>query len=281
MKILFLKGLPGSGKSTYAREIVAKGDWKRVNKDDLRAMLDDGKWSKDNEKWVNLMQEIITRQSLTAGYSVIVDNTHLAPRHEEHYRQIAKEYNAKFEVKFFDTPIEECIKRDLQRSDSVGEKVIRQMYDQFLKPAPAIYKPPEGKPHAILCDIDGTLAHMTDRGPFDWAKVGSDTLDTTVNDILKLYHSQGCQVILLSGRDGSCHSQTIRWLSDNHVPYDGLLMRTANDMRKDAIVKREIFDTSIRDHFNVLFVLDDRDQVVEMWRNEIGLKVLQVAEGDF
>src|SRR5207245_9019847 len=48
MKLLLLKGLPASGKSTYAKELVLKG-WKRVNKDDLRAMIDNGKWSHSNE----------------------------------------------------------------------------------------------------------------------------------------------------------------------------------------------------------------------------------------
>jgi len=52
MKVLILKGLPASGKSTYAKELVAKGNWKRINKDDLRAMLDCSKWSKANEKFV-------------------------------------------------------------------------------------------------------------------------------------------------------------------------------------------------------------------------------------
>lgn len=281
MKLLMLKGLPGSGKSTYAKELVRNDDWYRVNKDDLRAMVHDSQWGKEREKFILHWRDEIIKDSLGGLKNVVVDDTNLAPKHEITLRAIAHVYKAEFEVKFFDTPVEECIKRDLARPNSVGSKVIVDMYNQFLKPGPAIYTPPPNKPTAILCDIDGTLAHMTDRGPFEWAKVGNDTLDTTVCDILKLYHSQGYQVILLSGRDGSCHTQTIRWLSDNHVPYDGLLMRTADDMRKDSIVKREIFDASIRDHYNVLFVLDDRDQVVKMWRNEVGLKVLQVAEGDF
>lgn len=50
--------------------------------------------------------------------------------------------------------------------------------------------------------------------------------------------------------------------------------------RKDVVIKRELFDRYIRDNYQVLFVLDDRNQVVDMWR-ELGLKCLQVAPGDF
>lgn len=57
-------------------------------------------------------------------------------------------------------------------------------------------------------------------------------------------------------------------------------MRPEGDIRKDSIVKREIFENYIRDYYNIQFVLDDRNQVVEMWRS-LGLKCLQVAEGDF
>lgn len=280
-KLLFLKGLPGSGKSTYARDLVRKGNWKRLNKDDLRAMLDDSKWSKANEQMVNMYQELLAKDILNKGISVIVDNTHLAPRHEERYRQLAKECNAQFEVMFFDTPIEECIKRDLHRQDSVGEKVIRQMYDQFLKPVPAVYEPPADKPAAIICDIDGTLAHMADRGPFEWEKVGNDVLDETVADVIHKFDDTH-RIILLSGRDGSCRAQTEEWLNRYGMDhYTHLYMREAGDMRKDNIIKKELFEKHIRDKYRVAFVLDDRDQVVHMWRNEIGLKVLQVAEDNF
>lgn len=57
-------------------------------------------------------------------------------------------------------------------------------------------------------------------------------------------------------------------------------MRPEGDIRKDSIVKRELFEKYVRPYYNIEFVLDDRNQVVEMWRS-LGLKCLQVAEGDF
>ncbi|NDD85793.1 polynucleotide kinase, partial [bacterium] len=87
-------------------------------------------------------------------------------------------------------------------------------------------------------------------------------------------------VIIVSGRDDSCRDVTRKWLEDNYIPYDELHMRKTDDDRDDRIVKKEIFDAWIKDRYNVKFVLDDRNRVVEMWRS-LGLKVLQVGEGDF
>jgi hypothetical protein len=69
------------------------------------------------------------------------------------------------------------------------------------------------------------------------------------------------------------------WL-DNYITYDHLFMRPEKDMRPDNIVKAELFDQYVRDNFDVRFVLDDRDQVVDMWR-AMGIKTLQVEPGAF
>lgn len=132
------------------------------------------------------------------------------------------------------------------------------------------------KPTAILCDIDGTLAHMKDRGPFDWARVGEDDVDLVVADLIKLYP----HVILMSGRKSICRPETEKWLEDYGILYDLLFMRQEDDDRQDGIVKWELYEEHIRPNYNIEFVLDDRNHVVKMWR-EHGLKCLQVEEGDF
>lgn len=285
LKVVMLKGLPASGKSTYAKELVKNNGFVRVNKDDLRAMLHNSKWSKGNEAQVLRMRDAIVLDCLHNGRSVVVDDTNLNPIHAQALSSMAKSFKAEFETKFFDTPIEECIKRDLQRPVSVGERVIRQQYNQWLrKPAPVQTFDPN-LPPVILCDIDGTLAHMGTRSPFAWDLVGNDTIDQTVLQILRTYEGAPLtyrpQIIMLSGRDSVCRQQTLAWLDKYEVPYNDLFMRAKGDMRKDNIVKRELYEQHIAGKYNVLFVLDDRNQVVDMWRNELGLKVLQVAEGDF
>lgn len=280
-KLLMLKGLPGSGKSTYARELVAKHQYTRVNKDDLRAMLHNGTHSKHKEQTVLAIRDAIVMRALEKGSNVVVDDTNFAPIHEARLRELAKSFGAQFESKFIDTSVETCIERDLKRPNSVGHKVILQMYEQYLKPKPA--DPPvvdPALPTAVICDIDGTLAHMVNRGPYDTSKYLDDAKDDTVHFALARL-SEGATRIICSGRGAEFRTDTEQWLANHGIAYELLLMRPEGDRRKDSIVKRELYEQHIRGKYNVRVVLDDRNQVVDMWRDELGLKCFQVAPGDF
>ncbi len=280
MKLLLLRGLPASGKTTFAKDLVRKdGNWVRVNKDDLRNMLNGGKWSGKHERRIVQLERQLVEEMLKDGKSVVIDDTNFNLAHERRYREIAKQYNADFEIKEFDTPLEECIKRDNARPNGVGETVIRRMYNQYLKPAPAKYTPDPMLQPAIVCDIDGTLAHMHDRSPYDWNKVGNDKVDIPIAWLTSVLF-RSVSVILVSGRDESCREETEDWLAKNGICYTKLIMRKEGDNRPDEVVKEELFNEHIRGDYNVRFVLDDRNKVVDMWR-QLGLKCLQVAEGDF
>jgi hypothetical protein len=87
-------------------------------------------------------------------------------------------------------------------------------------------------------------------------------------------------IILVSGRMEKNREVTETWLIKNLIHHTALFMRPTDDIRNDTIVKQEIYEREIKGKYNVLFVLDDRDRVVRMWRDQ-GLKCLQVAEGDF
>lgn len=278
-KVIILQGLPASGKSTWAREQIDAnpGMYKRVNKDDLRSMLDNNKWSAKNEKFVLALRDRIILDALAEGKHVIVDDTNLHPKHIDHISQIAKGYHV--EVRAFETGVDECIERDLKRSNSVGEKVIRGMYNQFLRKQEKYISDPR-LPLTIMCDIDGTLALMNGRGPYDTEKCESDLVNPPVLSVLEHYAAAGYKIVLCSGRKSEFREHTERWLKTNSIPYDYLFMRFVGDDRNDAIVKEELFDQNIRGKFNVLFVLDDRDRVVNKWR-DMGLCVFQVADGDF
>lgn len=136
------------------------------------------------------------------------------------------------------------------------------------------------KPLAIICDIDGTLAHRVDRGPFDWKKVESDTQDFPVGYALEVFNRDGLKVILVSGRDEVCRVETERWLNKYGIQYEELFMRPEGNNEDDRIIKQRIYESQIKEKYQVVFVLDDRNKVVKMWR-ELGLKCFQVAEGDF
>jgi len=285
-KVIILKGLPASGKSTWAKEMLDKhpGMYKRINKDDLRAMLDNLKWSGDNEKFVVALRDYIIIESLKAGKHVIVDDTNFHEKHETRIKQIVEEnkLNATVKVRFFPIELKDAIEYDLKRPNSVGAKVITDMYNQYLRTDKEVekYVAPKDVPLAIICDIDGTLAKMSGRGPYEIGKVDTDVVNPPIADMIRLYEETGHVIIILSGRDGSSEGVTRKWLIDNDIPFDALYMRPTGNTENDAIIKKRLFDENIRDDYDVRFVLDDRNRVVDMWR-EIGLTCLQVDYGDF
>jgi hypothetical protein len=132
------------------------------------------------------------------------------------------------------------------------------------------------KPTAIIVDIDGTLAHMSGRSPYDYSKVSEDALDTIIAGITRRYK----HVIVMSGRPEACRVATEKWLCKHDVRFDGLFMRPDGDKRSDVVVKRELYRQFVEPNYSIDFVLDDRNRVVEMWRDN-GLKCLQVADGNF
>jgi tRNA uridine 5-carbamoylmethylation protein Kti12 len=135
LTVLLLKGLPGSGKTTYARELVnAKGsNWVRTNKDDIRKMINCGNDSKNRENFTKEVRDAIILTALSRKRNVVVDDTNLNPIHEEHIRDLVKDFDVNFEVKFIDTPLDICIERNKARGDDerVGVGRILEMLNEY------------------------------------------------------------------------------------------------------------------------------------------------------
>lgn len=287
--LTMMRGLPASGKSTWAKKRIlhnTPGTIIRVSKDMLRAMLHENVHAKGTEKQVLAARDAIIASSLSARVSVIVDDTNLAPFHEKNLRTLATRHRARFLVQdFTSVPLDECIRRNVFRADSVPEKVIREMYEKYVATDAAPNSPvqemsPVRRP-AVIVDIDGTLALRGDRSPFEWNKVASDLPNMPVVATVQALAAKGFAIVYCSGRDSVCFEQTRTWI-DAHVQVSGpLFMRAAGDTRKDAIVKRELYEMFIAAAFDVQFVLDDRDQVVDLWRNELNIPCFQVAPGSF
>ncbi|MFD0633205.1 AAA family ATPase [Catenulispora yoronensis] len=297
-----MRGLPASGKSTRARELMAAADgrMRRVSLDDLRRMLDDNDGSKrlgrGHEETVLAVQDAAVLAAVESGFDVVVDNTHLVSRIPKRLKQLLGG-RAEFRVHdLTDVDVEECVRRDASRPNPVGEDHIRAMAlrlastkssgwklsaDELNEVVPATtYVADATLAGAVLCDIDGTLADNTNRGPYDWAKVDTDTLIVATADALVAFAARGDRIILMSGRGDDVREGTERWLAANGVAYDELWMRKAGDTRGDDIVKSELFDAHVRHRFAVRVVLDDRSRVVALWRR-MGLTCWQVDYEDF
>lgn len=138
------------------------------------------------------------------------------------------------------------------------------------------------RPQVWLFDVDGTLALMGDRSPYDMRSVSIDVPHHPVvmaAQALKA-HPDVDALLVISGRDESARRATEAWLTFNEIPFDRLLLRRQGDQRADDVVKAELYDDFISPHFEVIGVVDDRQAVVKMWRAR-GLVCFQVAEGDF
>jgi predicted kinase len=310
------RGLPGSGKTTYAKRWVTEAPRRnRVNRDDLRRMLagPDYAYDQATENVITAAQESTVRKLLEAGRDVIVDDMNLRQQYARRWLAIAESVGADFEVvDLTNVPTEECISRDILRppEERVGRGVILHQA-RFINgkgyPLPLPVNPPKdaaqiGKPYvkpnaapkAILVDLDGTMALMNGRGPHDYHRVGEDLPNQPIVDLVdmigaysELAYSQGdpeLEVIFMSGRVETCRKETLAWLGKLGWDHAKLYMRPALpdgvQQPKDSVVKLALFDEHIRDYYDVKFVLDDRDQVVEMWRS-LGLTCLQVAPGAF
>ncbi|MCK9428756.1 MAG: AAA family ATPase [Candidatus Omnitrophica bacterium] len=132
-KVIILRGIPASGKTTKARELVLNNPrTKRINRDDLRKMLDFGEYSIENEDIIKLLQMRIVEELLVQDYSVVIDDTNIKDITVDWWTIFIKSVRSDIEIEVFwiDTPLQECIERDAKRKDSVGENVIKALYEQ-------------------------------------------------------------------------------------------------------------------------------------------------------
>lgn len=292
--LVVTRGLPASGKTTWAKALVRRDPVNRVrlSRDDLRSMLYGVRHGlpPGGEDLVSRVMLASAKDALARGKHVVVDATHLRSRDLRSWLAV----DPAAWVVDFEVDIEEAVRRDALRDHSVGEEVIRSLADRFLKKGklptferpdygivPRPYVADESLDQAYLFDIDGTLAHIVPggRSPYDGTRVGEDSLDPAVASLLN-YLEPAFQIVLVSGRSEEYRAQTEEWLKRNGVLYDALHMRPAGDTRKDDVVKAELFDRHIRDRYWVQGVFDDRKRVVDMWRT-LGLKCFQVQDGDF
>lgn len=140
-EVLVLRGIPGSGKSTFAKELVDKG-WHRVNKDEIRYMINNYKLDNGDENMIHHIQSKIIRILMRNGKNIVVDNTHCKQKYVDdieslvHYEQIMLDkdeidYEYKVRTQVFDVPLQVCIDRNALRENPVPEEVIRKMFKQL------------------------------------------------------------------------------------------------------------------------------------------------------
>lgn len=293
LKITILIGIPASGKSTWSKDYIRNNaDTVRVNRDDFRLMLKSAQMTEPKiEDMITTLVDATITQSLLRKCNVLVDATNLKVGYIKSFVEKFK-YSADIDYRVFDISIEKALERDAKREATVGEAVIKKMYKDFKILMDSFDFQPVTKTDrkhltpnfeskledAVIFDIDGTLALMGKRGPFDWDDVYKDSINEIVSEQLAFHKSKGRKVLVVTGRDSVCRKVTEDWLDLHELDYDEMFMRPKDDYRKDTAIKKEIYVNEIKDKYNVLAVYDDRLSVCKAW-NDLGLYVFTVNQG--
>ena len=315
--ITLLVAPPGAGKTTWVLDYIKthnnRSDLIRISQDDqgkighmdefLTALSMDFDIVVDRMNFDKAQRERYLKPARDAGYSTRIIVMH-APKQvcldrcnaRKGHPTIKDEKNANEAVNFFFSKYERV-------EDTEADQVMRMGWVDH-RAAKCVWS-----------DLDGTLANVEHRrhhvrpviaasvildaptareeaieAPIekfkpDWKKFFEEMTSDTVDEACKsILDDMSCMypIVYATGRPDNYREHTEVWLQENRLRYPGslLFMRMRNDMRKDNIVKEIILEFEVKTRYTVFFALDDRDQVVEMLRRH-GVKVLQVAEGDF
>lgn len=294
-KLIYTIGVSCSGKTTWVNEFLSQGNnknsWVNINRDDIRGFLFTGgtidwnkyKFTKGNEALVTELQQHLIKDAAEKGKNIIISDTNLNPKYINYFKTWGCLRNYTFEEKVFHIDLLEALERDSKRFSGVGYKVITSQYKNY---AEGFLKKnwhdsnKEDVSSAVLLDIDGTLASMHNRSPFEWDKVGEDLPREEIIHMAKGLIAEGHVPIFMSGRDSVCMEDTQLWIEKYFPELDGhfhLYMRPEGDCRKDTIIKKELFDKYVNHNYNVKLVLDDRPTVSRMFKYDLGLNVVNAG----
>lgn len=306
LKIILTRGAPASGKSTWAKQEISRDplNWLRINNDDLRATFNGSVFSGDYEKLIRETRNFLIKEGIRRGLNIILDNVNASSRNWDDVVKLAKDANKNIQVleKLFYVELDELLERNAKREGAarVPDDIVKKFWKDlggkqfkfsnakveiFTQRAKAVdrviepMKQDESLPRAVIFDNDGTISLIhSGRSPYDASTCDLDAPHPHVIECMKLYYNAGYKILFVSGREDKDRAPTERFYKKYfpEVQYE-LFMRATNDLRKDVIIKEEIFLNQIKPKYFVAGWFDDRLQVSK-WVYESGLPLFRVND---
>lgn len=308
------RGLPASGKSTWARALVASrppGSILRVNRDDLRRSMVDPDYATPVdavERRISAAEWRLARGALRDGVDVVVDATNLRSGPARRWLALAEACGAGWHLEDVVTDLEECVRRDAARPpvERLGEDALRDLAARFLdpdtgRPAPlappprlssaggAPFPSPAGAPAAVLVVVEGlgvpvppadpSTARPTAR-PAARPAARPDAPAPAAVAVLGALADAGHRIIACSARPEDDRASVASWLA-GHLPAtpEAVLLRPAGDRRAEERVLLALVDAHVRDRYAVTAVIEGRPRRAQVWR-DLGLAVVGVSDGE-
>jgi predicted kinase len=279
MKAVICVGASGSGKSTFAEALVKSegneryghGYWVEVNRDDVRFehyAHQNGtrdwtayKFTKAREKHVTEVCNETIRLAEERSENIVCSDTNLNPKTRNEMIKKLEDFGYEVNVMNFPCALETLYKRNAQRFGGIPNDIVYKQYLQWLDYTDAKrYKRDNRLERAVVFDIDGTLAQMHSRGPFDWMRVGEDHVRQDIADMLDGYLVTNYRIIIATGRDGICEDITKTWLDVNDIHYDDFYIRPEGNTEKDFVIKERML-WEMAKKWDIAAWVDDRPAV--------------------
>lgn len=296
--IIVCIGMSGAGKSTLAARYVQNEGYVEISRDFFREKFfgQNYTFTREGERRVEAAVVQQWTEVSAKKINVIVSDTNLKAQYRTLWVDRATKAGYELVWKPMPMSLKVAYDRNLHRGyKALSRNALHKQWGLWLDylrsvgKLPPRYVPDESLPKVVICDLDGTLADMGARNPYNWKKVSEDQPRKVIIDIVSAYvRQQNMEVIITSGRDERCKQDTSAWL-EKYLPPDvyarirKVYMRARNDNRDDVDVKSEIFWRDIAPHYNVVAIFDDRPKIVQLWK-DIGHKnvlSVQVDSNDF
>jgi len=202
---------------------------------------------------------------------------------------------------------ETCLARCLAREnhptikdERSAQSALNTFFSKYERPTPdegelEFRYPDREKNYCVVVDLDGTLCNIDHR--LHWVKPAPgvkknwkkffETLEEDIPNVwctvlINSFNSMifPPDIVFASGRPDDYMKQTKTWLEKHDFSTKYLYMRCRGDHRHDYVAKEIILDFEILTRFEPMFFIDDRQQVVDLWRRR-GYVALQCHPGDF